>query len=232
MRSLNNAQLSYTIAPHSAYSIDLDCQSGLSTIISVWLSRCMVASAILFAAPQLAIAQLDMRYDSKGHPKAKGVWVAVKYPGGWKSEEGERPNIVQKFSGRYQEMDTVLSLQILNAGAPVESECKAMSINDAANAFSAPASKVYASDFKKIMHENKPAFLYEMKGTVERAGMAITAHHKVMTVCYKNTLISAWCSPSRFDRASNKIFTTAAELSKASPLCFEFFNSLVLMDNY
>jgi hypothetical protein len=195
--------------------------------------RSTIASLIFLVTSTLACAQqFDMRYDSRGHPKAKGVWVAVKYPSGWKAQEGERPNIVQKFSGDYNGLYTVLSLQVLNAGGPVENECRGMRANEFAGVASDATNKVYASNAKKITHEQKPAFLYEMTSTIDRAGMTMTAQHKVMTICYKNTMISAWCSPSRFDKANKTLLTSAVELNEASSLCHQFFNSVVLMDNY
>jgi hypothetical protein len=66
-----------------------------------------MVSVILFAAG-VAKAQggstssgppmLGHQYSTSGHPKAKGLVVTVKYPTGWEAAEGERPNIVQKFS--------------------------------------------------------------------------------------------------------------------------------------
>lgn len=36
-------------------------------------------------------------YDTKGHPKANGLWLTIPYPISWVTEEGRRPNIVQKI---------------------------------------------------------------------------------------------------------------------------------------
>ena len=175
---------------------------------------------------------LNSKFDTKSHPKAKGVWATVRYPTGWEVKEGERPNIVKKFSGDYNAMFVVLSLQILDAGAPVEKECSDMSIAEFAEAFSDKASNQIVSNVKKSRHEEKPAFLYDMKGTYERAGISVVTSHKVMTVCYKRNLISAWCSPSKIDRNNQSISSGLEQLNAANPLCFQFFNSLVLMDKY
>lgn len=175
---------------------------------------------------------LNSKYDSKNHPKAKGVWVTVRYPTGWEVKEGERPNIVQKFSGDFNDMFVVLALQILDAGAPVEKECSDMSNAEFAEAFSDKASNQIVTNVKKTRHEEKPAFLYDMRGTYERAGMSIVTSHRVMTVCYKRNLISTWCSPSKIDRTNQKISFGQSQLNTANPLCFQFFNSLVLMDKY
>ena len=175
---------------------------------------------------------LNSKYDSKNHPKAKGVWATVRYPTGWEVKEGERPNIVQKFSGDYNDMFVVLALQILDAGAPVEKECSDMSTAEFAVAFSDKASNQIVSNVKKSRHEEKPAFLYDMRGAYERAGMSIVTSHRVMTVCYKKTMISTWCSPSKIDKAAQLISSGSQQLIAANPICFQFFNSLVLMDKY
>jgi len=36
-------------------------------------------------------------YDTKGHPKAKGIRLTIPYPKSWVAAEGRHPNIVQKF---------------------------------------------------------------------------------------------------------------------------------------
>lgn len=175
---------------------------------------------------------LNAKFDTRNHPKAKGVWATIKYPAGWQAKEGERPNIVQKFTGEFRDMYVILMLQILDARAPVEKECSDMGTAEFAELFSDKASNQFAVNVKKSKHEEKPAFLYEMHSTIERAGMSFQTANKAMTVCYKNTLISALCNPMKIDRATNSMKSTQRELSEASPLCFQYFNSLVLMDKY
>ncbi|MHC4158614.1 MAG: hypothetical protein ACYSSO_06000 [Planctomycetota bacterium] len=38
------------------------------------------------------------KYSTEGHPKAKGINISIEYPSHWQRSEGERPNIVQKFT--------------------------------------------------------------------------------------------------------------------------------------
>ena len=175
---------------------------------------------------------LGSKYDTKNHPKAKGVWATIRYPTGWEAKEGERPNIVQKFSGEYNGLFVTLALQIKDAGGPVEKECASMSKKDFGDLFSDEPSQLHSRNVQKTNHEGKPAFTYEMQQTLERAGNSITTSHKVLTLCYKNTMISAWCSPMQIDRMSNRITSTFQDVNAAQPLCFQFFNSLVLMDRY
>lgn len=174
---------------------------------------------------------LSAKFDTKNHPKAKGVWATVRYPAEWQPKEGERPNIVQKFSGDYKGLFVMLALQILDAGAPVEKECR----NTPAAEFGKDISEgenQKVTTIKKGNHENKPTYFYDLESKQERAGMAMTTRHRVMSVCYKNTLVSAWCSPMKIDKEKQSFFTTQQHLTDVNPLCFQFFNSLVLMDNY
>jgi len=175
---------------------------------------------------------LGSKYDTKNHPKAKGIWATIRYPTGWEAKEGERPNIVQKFSGDYNGLFVMLALQIKDAGGPVEKECTGMSKKEFADIFSDDSSQLHVSNVQKTNHEGKPAFIYQMQQTLDRAGNSITTSHKVLTLCYKNTMISAWCSPMQIDRINNKITSIFQDVNAAQPLCFQFFNSLVLMDRY
>ena len=175
---------------------------------------------------------LNSKFDSKNHPKAKGVWATVRYPSAWEVKEGERPNIVKKFSGNYNDMFVILSLQILDAGGEVEKECSDMPTSEFAEIYSDKSINQIATNVKKTKHEGKPAFLFDLRGTYERAGMSFTTIHRAMTVCHKNTMISTWCSPMKFDYTKQSIISNTQQLLAANPLCFQFFNSLVLMENY
>ncbi len=190
----------------------------------IWL---MLATFSIGTAAQV----LDAKFDTKNHPKAKGVWATVRYPAAWQPKEGERPNIVQKFSGDYKGLFVMLAIQILDAGAPVEKECRETpAVEFGKNMNDGESQKV--TTIKKGNHENKPAYFYDLESKQERAGMAMTARSRVMTVCYKNTLVSAWCSPMKIDKEKQSFFTTQQHLNDVNPLCFQFFNSLVLMGNY
>ena len=192
----------------------------------------IIATLIAILTLQVNSQVLGSKFDTKNHPKAKGVWATVRYPAGWEVKEGERPNIVQKFSGDFNGLFVVLSLQILNAGGPVEKECSGMPTGEFADAFSDKPNGQVAYNVRKTRHEEKPAFIYELQSKQERLGMTFTLANSVMTVCYKNTIISAWCSPTKIDTSTKSISATQRELKLAEPLCFQYFNSLVLMDKY
>lgn len=193
----------------------------------------IIIAVVLLTLHAWAGAQVfNSKFDTKNHPKAKGVWATVRYPTGWQSKEGERPNIVQKFTGDYNGMFVLLMLQILDAGAPVEKECSSMSVAEFSEAMTDKSTNQIVLKMQKTKHEDKPGFIYEIQQKVERAGMSSTITNKVMTVCYKSTMIFAWCNPMLIDKQNQRVISTSKEIQQAEPMCFQFFNSLVLMDKY
>lgn len=62
------------------------------------------------------------QYSSNGEGKSLGIKFTVKYPTTWKSTEGDRPHIPQKFMGKYESLiiyinkinDTVFSQETVN----------------------------------------------------------------------------------------------------------------------
>jgi hypothetical protein len=123
------------------------------------------------------------KFDSKNHPKAKGAWFSVKYPAGWESKEGERPNIVRKFNGDYRGYFTLLMVQVKKADGNVENECKSISATEMALAMTDNDPKAKIANAKKINHENKPAFLFDLNQQVERAGNTFNLSNRIMAVC-------------------------------------------------
>jgi len=186
---------------------------------------------LLVAVPSYAL-DFQGTFDSKNHPKAKGAWVIVNYPSTWVSKEGKRPNIVQKFVGKIKDLSYVLQLQIKDVGAPIEEVCQSLSGNEFAKIVSDPKSGLKAYSSKKGVHEFKPSFIYNLSSGTERAGLKIKYKAVVMTVCYKNLLISTWCYPYKYDNAKKVMYTGERELKDAELTCGRYFNSLVLMDLY
>lgn len=199
--------------------------------MNILISKLLFITGLIFSI-SINAQVLNSKYDTKNHPKAKGIWLTIKYPTGWETKEGERPNIVQKFSGEYKNIYTTLILQIAKAGGPIENECSTTSAKEMEEILSDPDANQFAIETKKTKHENKPAFIYDVEIKNERAGLSYKTSHRVMTVCYKNTMISAWCSPVKIDYTNKQFGSNKNDLKEIAPLCFQFFNSLVLMDNY
>lgn len=180
-----------------------------------------------------AYAQVfNQKFDSRGHPKAKGAWVTVRYPAGWESTAGDRPNVVQKFTGEFKGYFTVLMLHVQRVDSGLENECRGLSASEATREFSEPGAGVAVSNLRKIRHEQKPGFIFDLQTSVERAGIAVEQYQRNMLVCHKDWMIAAVCQPMKIDRVNRRVFGSTAMLTEVEPLCFQFFNSLVLMDQY
>ena len=104
----------------------------------------------------------NAKFDSKNHPKAKNAWVVVKYPSSWQAREAERPNIVQKFTGDYKDVYTVLMLQVMDMKTPVENDCKNTKANEWAQFYEDKSAGISVENVKTITHENKPGAIFEI----------------------------------------------------------------------
>lgn len=170
---------------------------------------------------------LTGKFESKGHRKAKGLEVTVRYPSQWTPTEGERPNIVQKFVGTYNGVNSMLMLQISNAGAQLEADCKASALEWQEASWAADAG-ARASNTKVIKHEGQPALLVDVDQRANRAGATFFGASKMMTVCYGKNTIVASCgvlgalSPKQATR----------DMAVLAPVCHQYFNSMVLLDKY
>ena len=61
-------------------------------------------------------------WKSKGHKKAKGVDVKISIPKSWENVEGNRPNILQKFSPKRKSSHTRIALQTIDVGEQLAEE--------------------------------------------------------------------------------------------------------------
>ena len=190
-----------------------------------------VAILSLLLSGALSAQTLTEKFDSKGHPKAKGVWMTVKYPAGWAAKEGNRPNIVQLFSGKYEGVPTLLIIQIKSTEVDLEGECKILSSKEWEDELTDIPTGMKASNVKKIKHETKPGFIGNTEQVIERAGKVIYSVNEVMSICHGKNLVAAWCGTSAFSNQADQ-GKVRKNLNALAPLCYQFFNSLVLMDIY
>lgn len=190
-----------------------------------------VPSLLLLVCLQSAASAqaLKSKFDSKGHPKAKGVWLSIRYPQSFEMEEGERPNIVKKFSGNYQGVFTLLMVQVKSAGQNIEQECKSASPREWEEIFTEADSGMIATNAVKVTHEFQPGAVYNVNHSSFRAGISLNGAYKIMSLCYKDKLISASCGAVS---AQTETVNSTRKLQKIEPICTQYFNSLVLMDKY
>jgi hypothetical protein len=173
--------------------------------------------------------QLNQKFDTKNHTKAKGVWAQVRYPVGWTAKEGQRPNIVQLFVGKYEGIEIQLQLQIKDAGEDVEKDCANISPAEWNESFTDKESNMYATNSRKIKIEGKNGFTSELSAVIQRVDLKMSMAAKQMTVCHKKNYIFLWCG--NFIDGEN-VQQAKKNINKVEALCQQYFNSFVLMERY
>lgn len=187
-----------------------------------------IGLALVVLASSLGAQSLTSKYDTRNHPKAKGVWITVRYPQAWQAKEGERPNIVQKFVGTYGGVDGILMLQVKAAESDIENECKEMSPKEWKETLEEPNMSIL--NVRLTSHENQPSIIFDSLQSGERAGLSMQVYNRVMNICYKKNLISAWCGTFEANSRSSK--KVREDMNTLAPLCQQYFNSVVLMEKY
>ena len=183
----------------------------------------------LFLSSNSFAQQFENKFDTKNHNKSKGVWLTVKYPTGWVANEGERPNIVQMFSGKNDGKDYQLLLQIRDMGSDIEDECSKTNETQWNETFSNAATNTFATNSKKIKVEGKTAFLSDMSISTQRLEYKFSFASKQMAVCHKKNLIILSCSNSLI---GEKMLEAKSNIEKVSGFCSQFFNTFVLAEKY
>lgn len=189
----------------------------------------MIAAAVfpltcVHAQPQSKPLQpaLTQTFDTTGHLKANGARVTVRYPAGWKAQEGARPKAVQNFLGDYAGVPIVLSLSIEAHDADVESTC-AQATKEQWIEGSAAANWT-VTKARVFSQKGKPAAMIEITAQpIKLDGFVIHSQMQSMVVCHKRHMIKAICATS-----NNTPELTKSSMQKIAPLCEQYFDSLTL----
>ncbi len=168
-------------------------------------------------------------FDSKGNPKAKGVWFSLKYPNGWTAIDADRPNIVKKFTRTKGPIIETLGVQINNLTPEQVKAYSSLSADQWAAAKCDFYKEADVSDVKVTKQEGEKAFLCDAKVTVERTGVQVHQANQFLTVLYKDKVINLICSAVSAQTSKEDVNRA---LERLKPTCFGFFNNFVLLDKY
>lgn len=156
-------------------------------LISIWLG---VWLSCLAVPPELEEFRRDgkLQYSTKGHVKAAGLSVTLKYPSSWKAMEGDRPHIVQKFY--HGSRPSVMALLVIKE---MKSQALTKEIEDA---FSPEGLKSMIPD-GATFHSGKTtkvdgltAGVTEYSMRQERAGEALESHYVSFVFVFDTKFIS------------------------------------------
>jgi len=138
-------------------------------------------------------------FSTQNHPKAKGVHFTIAYPISWTAQEGERPNIVQKFvsrGGRGLAMAVIVTKTLpLPAGTTLtEADLNEFFTPTELKDMLPEGAKFINS--KKTEIEGLPAGILEYSMRGERAGIAIDMQVISYTFIHHSTMVQLQCAVS------------------------------------
>ena len=177
---------------------------------------------LLSAAPVSAYADQWIKYDTRGHPKSMGLWITVSHPASWRSKEGERPHIVQKFVGDMPDYMIFAQLQIIEVPADgiITDHLSMADWKDIVKDIGE------GSNFKITNLEMEPAYMADIVQNTERAGFKVAQRLRVLVLAYKRRSIWLWCGVGGPNGDLSK------EFKRHEMDCQLFFNSFVLNSRY
>lgn len=173
------------------------------------------------------------KYSTKDHPKAKGINITVEYPSHWKLSEGERPNIVQKFSGDASDGITRMFLILIK---DIPNEVSVMPAEDIAKeAFSGDALKEMmppGGEFIKgeqTKYDGQPGAWAIFSINSQRAGMTMKMYTLQHMFIYGGKTVSIQCMVGGLEQMSGNL---NQEFNSYIPLFQQIGNSIIVPDKW
>lgn len=167
---------------------------------------------------------------TKDHPKAKGTNWKIKLPITWFSEEGERPNIIQKFTNQYGNGDVSIFLSVKELGLPKSYKFTKKDYDEMNSLEYAKSIVPHGDKFishKKITIENIPASFVEYETKMERMEDTIYVYQRMYYFLYNNKFYSLSCLIGNNNK--DKIYH---DLLLNKDIFYKVANSIVLLDKY
>lgn len=193
-----------------------------------------VSAAVLRAqvsiAPTLQLKDVLADYSTKGHPKAKGIDMRIGYPKPWKAEEGDRPNVVQKFVSPNGYAAGSLVITIANLPDEVsDDDIKAMFSGDGPSEILPEGARQLSRRHTKI--EQLDADIVSYIFSAERAGMHLTlfSHTLVFAINRKLVVVNMSCSAAGDSIDESALIKRGAQLDQLFKICI---NRIVLASRW
>lgn len=173
------------------------------------------------------------KFSTAGHLKSKGINMVLSYPNSWLAQEGERPNIVQKFfseGGRGLEAALIITKKLeLPPGTVIsENDLKEFFTPAEMKTMVPPGARFIQAKPTKI--EGIPAGILEYSMRQERAGLTIDIQVISYIFIYGTTMVQLPCTVST-DQATTPA-VLARKMDDFRPLFFLMANSIVLQDKW
>lgn len=171
---------------------------------------------------------LSNKFFTKGHVKAKGLDISIKYPHSWTAAEGDRANVVQKFTK--PEVDAALIIVALKIpGPPLSNADKTRLFASKELVTSNMPAAAKQGFHKATTMENEPAALLEYTETQDRAGQSLT--NRCMSLVFIRGEISVAVMASVAGRTEDAD-AIEREFRATRPIFQAMLNSIVFEDKW
>lgn len=194
---------------------------------AVLAAAALLTPSSLWAQPS-EIAEFQARqtilFSSRGHEKARGLDVTLRYPRSWRAEEGDRPHVVQNFVAT-NGTGSNCNILIRDGGGATPAELRqALRPENARNVVPQSMTLVAA---QATTLDNEQAVEVEVRQSVNRGGVAIEARMVMYLTVYRDSLINLTCGTGA-PTAQDAEIRYRAYL----PLFRRIAGSIVLQDRY
>ena len=130
-----------------------------------------------------------------GHPKAKGVNLKLRPPKGWQIEEGDRPNIVQKFLFKNNNYMIIVKDNIMFFSRNEIREL--LSDDEYVNELLSEASSFLTNpqilNHRIVSVDKYPSLEFILKGEMERLGIKMRIKQKCWMVFFEDKIVYLQC---------------------------------------
>jgi len=174
-----------------------------------------------------------LKYSTKDHPKAKGLDISLEYPKDWEAKEGERPNIIQKFSESFKDGSSVMCLILVK---DLPSQVKMFSDEDVAKEmFSEEVIKsMFPGNSQLLEHtqtkyDGQPGALSSFAMVQERSGIQIFSYVLQHAFIYSGRMVSVQCTVGGLASNNENIQSLYKEYL---PVFIQIGNSIILHDKW
>ncbi len=172
------------------------------------------------------------KYENSGLGKSQGIRFSIEFPKTWKSEDGNRPHIVQKFiSGRGKGL-SMFMIGIYDLSLQPDEIITESEIDEILNPSDLKEiipEDVEIMNYGKLTLEGLPGYWVNYNITMQRAKNNITMETASYFIYYKDKLIKFEGSASVF---LDNIKINSGGLNKYETLFDQMINSFVLYNKY
>ena len=159
----------------------------------------------------------------KRHAKSKGVNLKLKIPEGWEVMEGDRPNIVKKFSkdGNVYIIQIRDYVTFFSRSETKEFLSDESFVNESVEEFSSHMKNFEVIDKSVLTIDTYPSVTFKARGEVERLGATIQMIMRCWAVYYEDKIVFLM-----------SIGTDNDEFLALEQLYFRITNSVIFPDQY